>query len=121
MQIQEALRHCKDLPLAGLRPNEDCLQCAPSSLDATESDARRLKAEDTLAHLEEVKLPPGAAGANQEVLGEEEALALPLLLQRQRAQSDLAELPALHRRQLDERACGAIMGNKKGLQYVSWR
>lgn len=53
-------------------------------------------------HLEEVKFPPGAAGADQEVFGEEETLALSFLLQGQRAQSHLAELPPLHRRQLDE-------------------
>lgn len=57
------------------------------------------------AHLEEVKFPPGAAGANQEVFGKEETLALSFLLQRQGTQSDLAELSTLHRRQLDERAC----------------
>lgn len=54
-----------------------------------------------------MKFSPRAAGANQEVFGEEETLALPFLLQRQRAQSDLAELPPLHRRQLNEGACGA--------------
>lgn len=53
------------------------------------------------AHLEEVELSSRAAGAHQEMLGEEEALAFAFLLQGEGAQSHLAELSPLHRRQLD--------------------
>jgi len=51
-----------------------------------------------------MQFPPRAARADEEVFGEEEALAFPFLLQTESAQTDLTELPSLHRRQLDQRA-----------------
>ena len=50
-----------------------------------------------------MQLAPGAARADEEVFGEQEALALALLLQGERAQSHLAQLASLYRRQLDQR------------------
>lgn len=53
-----------------------------------------------------MKLSSRRAGADEEVLGEQEALSLPLLPQREGAQADLTEHAALAAgRQLDERAC----------------
>lgn len=57
------------------------------------------------AHLGEMKLSPRSSGADDYMLGEEKALPLPLLLQRQRAQSPTGDLDLLAHRHLDERPC----------------
>lgn len=59
-----------------------------------------------LSHLRQVQLPSGAPGANDQVLGEEEALPLPLLPQGQGAQPSTRHLPLLRHRHLDEGPCG---------------
>ena len=62
------------------------------------------------AHLGEVQLPSRAPGADDDMLGEEEALPLPFLLQSQRAQSPTGDLSLLTHWHLDERACMAKGG-----------
>lgn len=58
-----------------------------------------------LSHLRQVQLPSGAPGTNDQVLGEEEALPLPLLPQGQGAQPSTRHLPLLRHRHLDEGPC----------------
>lgn len=64
-----------------------------------------------VSDLGEVQLAPGAAGADDEVLGEEEALPLALLPERQRAQAAPRDLPLLRHRHLDQGACGGHGGS----------
>lgn len=53
-----------------------------------------------------MKFSPGAASADDEMFGEEEALSLAFFLQRQRAQSASRDLPFLAHRHLDQGTCG---------------
>lgn len=58
------------------------------------------------ADLQQVKLSSRCSCTDEEVLGEEETLALSFLPQREGAQADFTEHPPLAAgRQLDERAC----------------
>lgn len=51
-----------------------------------------------------MQLAAGSAGADQEVFGEEETLALAFFAQRQCAQAHFAQFALFHWRQLDQRA-----------------
>lgn len=62
-----------------------------------------LRSSTARPHLEQMQLSTGTSRADQEVLGEQEALPLAFLLQRQRAQADFAELAPLHGRNLNKR------------------
>lgn len=64
-------------------------------------------------HLGEVQFSSGAPGADNDMLREEEALPLPLLFQRQRAQSPTGDLALLTHWHLDERACMAGGGERQ--------
>lgn len=58
-----------------------------------------------MLHLSDMKFPSRSSSADDEMFGEEEALPLAFLLQRQRSQPPSGDLPLLTHRHLDQGSC----------------